>query len=121
MYDFVFYVVYSQQKQSNRSESWSRISGVTVALIAILTHTALILTIYKKLFVHHEMEYEHLGDTVNQLIYLLGMVAGIIHFNKNRIEIISQKYNGELLVPDVKNFIKLVLIVFVPMFLVGIL
>jgi succinate dehydrogenase hydrophobic anchor subunit len=120
MYDFVFYLVYSQQKKSNRSESWSRTTGVIVALIAILTHVGLLLAVYKKVFVHHDMAYEYLDNTTNLIINLLGVAAGLIHFNKNRIEIISQKYNGELLVPDIKNFMKLVLIVFAPMLLIGI-
>ena len=49
MYNFIYYVIYNQQKQKNRSESYSRFHGSLLAWFAMFFHILLLIAIIRKI------------------------------------------------------------------------
>lgn len=120
MYDFVFFLIYSQQKQKNRSDTFSIYNGSLIVSLAVFVHICLIFAIYRKIFLPAGEGYGIGNKTGNKFITILVMIAIFLYYNK-RAAIVLNKYDGNLLPVSTLNVLKLVLIVFVPLAMVAIL
>ena len=121
MYDFVFFLFYSQQIQKNRSEGFSRHNGSLIASFAIFIHIALIFAVTRKIIFPSGEGYGLINPTLVKVMPIAILIVGFFYYNRNRSNIILKKYNGNLLPVNTANVLKLILIVFVPLTIAAIL
>jgi hypothetical protein len=76
MYDFVFFIIYSQQLQKNRSETFSRYNGSLIASLALLIHIGFIYAIIRKVFFKEGGGYGVLGQVSTKIIPILILILG---------------------------------------------
>ena len=116
MYNFVFYLIYSQQKQKNRSDAFSRYNGSLIVAFAMIVHIALILSLYRKIFLPVGEGYGSGNNKLQLTVIVMSvLLAAYLYYNQKRTEQIIKKYDGNLLPVNAKNVIVLVIIIFIPL------
>jgi len=116
MYNFIFYVIYSQQKQKGKSEKFSIWNGYLIVAMAIFIHLVLLFVIIKKiLLVYYNIsipgKYLTLGYVLQPTILFL---AGYWYRSNNRTEKIMNKFLTDKDPTRYGNFLKVKLILAIP-------
>lgn len=121
MYDFVFFLAYSRQKQKHNSDAFARLNGSLIATLAIFIHLVLIFVIYKKLFLAGNERYRWGNNILDYVIGIFFCVIGYLYYNEKRTKIILDKYNGALLPVNSINISKMLAIIFIPFIIAALL
>lgn len=120
MYDFIFYVIYNQQLQKAKSQKFARYNGSLIALVTFFFHIFLLLTIIKffgniNITIFGLLLKENRFLEVGFLVVCLGVAY--YFYNDKRIERISNKYVNSGNPTSRINYLKVILLMFVPLIL----
>ena len=115
MYNFIFFVIYSQQVEKERGEIFARYNGGLVVAITIMIHLGLIFSIFKKVF-----SYDDFADFVHsknfQIPIVITAIALIIfYYSKTRTEKILKKYAQVEYPTSFINYSKVLIAIIVPL------
>lgn len=118
MYDFLFFFIYSQQIQKGKSETFSRLNGSLIAGITLEIHILFILSILRKIFFQSGQGYGLINKNIEVLIVVLIIILAGLYYNQKRVEKIKKLRNGNLISITTINIVKMLLLIFVPLFFV---
>ena len=116
MYNFIFFVIYSQQIRKKTSESFARYNGCIVVSLAIGIHVLFILALVKYIFKNYYQTVFSIGNkNIHILLIILLFVATILYYNNRRTEKILKIFENNKNPLSSINILKTVSIIFAPL------
>jgi hypothetical protein len=116
MYSFIYFVIYNQQIQRGKSESFSRYNGSLIVSLAFGIHIMFILAIIKKIrsYFFNLDFFTETKNTLTPFVFIL-MISTFFYYNKNRTDKILVKYSAIEKPLSQPNIFKVICIIFIPL------
>ncbi len=115
MYDFIFFFIYSQQIQKGKSEAFSILNGRLIVWVAFGIHLGFVFSIFRKVFFQRDTGYGNKYNSIITIFIVLLSILISVYYNKKKAEKILAKHNGNLIVINTINTIKILLLIFIPL------
>lgn len=116
MYDFVFYLVYSQQLKRGKSNGFARYNGSLIVSLTLVIHVMLLFSIGKIFFL--DWYRNHVGFVNKSFItvfVLSFMILVFFYYNANKADEISRKYIDDKRPSRLSNILKIIVIAIFPL------
>lgn len=117
MYDFIYYVIYKQQIEKGRSLGFSRYNGCLIVGFAVIVHIMFLFSILKIIFLNWFRDY--IGKVNSGITFLfVFIIFGLVFYYYNdtkKTEKILNRYSRDLYPTSIINYIKIIIIIFLPL------
>ncbi len=120
MYNFIFIVIYIQQIEKKRSETFARYNGSLIVSFTLGLHLLLIAAIIKKIQKYYfDVDFYFENKSILILFALILFTLTFRYYSKNKTQIIQDKYAPKRkYILNSKNIAKVIVIIFLPLFLI---
>lgn len=118
MYDFIYYTIYKQQIEKGRSLGFSRYNGCLIVGFAVIVHIMFLFSILKTIFLNWFRN--HIGKVNSGITFLFVSIVFCLvfyYYNTKKTEKILNRYYRDLYPTRIINYIKIIIIIFLPLIL----
>ena len=117
MYDFIYYIIYKQQIEKGRSLGFSRYNGCLIVAFAVIVHIMFLFSVLKTIFLNWFRD--HIGKVNSGITFLFVFIVFFLIFyyynNTKKTEKILNRYSGDIYPIRIINYIKIIIIIFLPL------
>lgn len=116
MYNFIYYVIYNQQLEKGKSPGFSRYNGCLIVALALIIHMMFLFAITKSIILHWFEKHFRKIETWNVPIFVITIFIIVFsYYNKEKSEKILNKFSNYLNPTRTINYMKIMLIMFIPL------
>jgi len=116
MYNFIFFFIYSQQIQKEKSEAFSRWNGGLIVGVTLTIHLVFVASALRSsMFQNDYYTFTRVIGLVLKILALPLIILTPLYYDSDRVKVILDKRNGVYLPINMWNSIKILSLIFIPL------